>query len=77
MSYLSNSRRRPRKSERRSVLALIVITCLGSICAGYSAIQIWPDLGGQGADLLRELFGDQVVASLETTVFQAQDRSIA
>lgn len=63
-----------RSSRRRYTLAIIVITCLGIISAGYGAIQLWPDLGGQGADLLRGIAGDQVVAFLETTVFQAQDR---
>jgi phosphodiester glycosidase len=63
-----------RHSGRRYALAIILIICLSSIGAGYSAIQLWPDLGGQGADLLRNLFGDQLVASIETTVFQAQDR---
>src|SRR5205085_2604862 len=63
-----------RNSERRYLLTLIVIVCIASISAGYSAIQLWPDIGGQAADLLRNLFGDQVVASLETTIFQAQDR---
>src|SRR5205085_8638546 len=59
----------------RYALTIIVIVCLGSISVGYSAIQLWPDFGGQGAELLRNLFGDQVVAVLETTLFQAQDRA--
>lgn len=63
-----------RSSRRRYTLAIIAITCLGIVCAGYGAIQLRPDLGGQGADLLRGIVGDQVVAYLETTVFQAQDR---
>jgi hypothetical protein len=62
-----------RNSRRRYTLAIIVITCLGLISAGYGAIQLRPDLGGQGADILRRVVGDQVVAFLETTVFQAQD----
>jgi len=69
MSYSARNRR------RQYALAIILIVCLGSISVGYSAIQLWPDFGGQGAELLRNLFGDQVVASLETTIFQAQDRA--
>ena len=63
-----------RNRKRRFKRTMIAIICLGMVSAGYSAIQLWPDLGGQGADLLRNLFGDQLVASLETTIFQAQDR---
>ena len=63
-----------RNSRRRYSLAIIAITCLGIVSAGYGAIQLRPDLGGQGADLLRGIVGDRVVAFLETTVFQAQDR---
>lgn len=33
----------------------------------------WPDIGAQGADWLRSIIGDKVVASIETTAFQAED----
>jgi len=59
-----------RNSKRRYVLTIIVLICIGSISAGYSAIQLWPDLGGQGADLLRNLFGDQWLHRLKQPSFR-------
>jgi hypothetical protein len=54
--------------------------CLGFLCIGalalagiYVATDVWPSLGAQGADLLRGLIGNEPVARLESTVFQAQD----
>src|SRR5262245_39538914 len=64
-----------RHSRRRYARAILLTSCLGIISVVYGAIQLVPDLGGQGADLLRDLFGEQFVASLETIVFQSQDRA--
>jgi hypothetical protein len=47
---------------------------LALIGAGYAAVDIWPDLGAQSADVLRDVVGDQVVAQLETIVFDTLDR---
>ncbi len=46
---------------------------LAGCAAMYLATSVWPSLGAQGADALRSVLGDQAVASLEGTVFQAQD----
>src|SRR5271157_404687 len=37
------------------------------------ALNTWPVLGAQGADLLRAVFGDKVVATLEAGVYRVQD----
>ncbi len=52
----------------------IVLGSLGLILAGlFLVIGTWPGVGAQGADLLRNVFGDQAVAGLEMVYNQAQD----
>jgi len=62
--------RRSRVLMSSAVLGMVTLLVLG---AGYAAVNIWPDLGAQGADVLRDLIGDQAVAELEAVVFQIQD----
>ena len=59
---------------RQNFLAWVVIVCLALAGMGvYTAVNLIPSIGAQGADVLRGLAGDLVVAQLETTVYQFQD----
>lgn len=55
------------------ILSIIILVLLGICIAGYVAVEIQPSLGAQGADVLRKVVGDQLVATLEGAVFQVQD----
>lgn len=62
-----------RRRTRKRLLALVVFTIF-SACAGTQAIaEIWPALGAQLADQVRDWFGPSVVARIETVVFEVQD----
>ncbi|MEP7199883.1 MAG: phosphodiester glycosidase family protein, partial [Chloroflexota bacterium] len=52
-----------------AIAASIVLGC-GMV---YALIVLRPDIGAQGADSLRQVVGQQAVAQLETTVYDAQD----
>lgn len=52
-----------------SGVALILI-----VCALFSLVSAHPSFGAQGADFLRNILGDRVVASLELVLFQIQDQ---
>lgn len=54
-----------------SAVILSVGLIFGGLLAGTS---IWPSLGSQGAQVLRQIFGNPFVAELEMFVFGAQDR---
>ena len=47
--------------------------CIGLLLFSFMAVQIWPVIGAQGADVLRSIIGDQAVAGLEMKVNQFQD----
>ena len=47
--------------------------CIGLLIFSFMAVQIWPVIGAQGADVLRSIIGDQAVAGLEMKVNQVQD----
>lgn len=61
---------------RRFLFAGILISflCIFTAGGGYLVLTRFPSVGAQGADLLRSLFGDQLVASLEGVDFQVQDQ---
>jgi hypothetical protein len=56
---------------RRSVRTLFLILLI--IGALFFALNNWPGLGAQGADILRAVLGDQAVARLEMVLFRIQD----
>jgi hypothetical protein len=61
------------RRARRAALAILLIGgLLGA--SGWAVLARRPDLAGAGADLLRQAFGDHVVAQLETSVFSTLDR---
>ncbi len=47
--------------------------CIGLLIFSFMALQIFPVIGAQGADVLRSIIGDQAVAGLEMKVNQVQD----
>jgi hypothetical protein len=47
--------------------------CIGLLIFSFMAVQFWPVIGAQGADVLRSIIGDQAVAGLEMKVNQVQD----
>lgn len=74
--YTEEKKRSQNTWKRRRLLKRILTLVLSGIflCVStLAAVEIWPSLGAQAANTLRDLFGPQVVARLETVVFQAQD----
>jgi len=55
----------------RWLLSLVLAGAL--LLGGVAAVNEWPVLGAEGADVLRALLGDKAVAALEAEVFTAQD----
>ncbi len=65
---------RPRSFKRvLTLIALslfaVLLSCLGAV----AAVEVWPSLGAQVANHLRNLVGPRPVAWLEAVVFQVQD----
>ncbi|HEX7973931.1 MAG TPA: hypothetical protein VF498_05950, partial [Anaerolineales bacterium] len=56
-----------------SLLAAIVI--LGTLIGAglFASIRIWPEIGAQAADWLRQVIGDEAVARLETLALDGLD----
>jgi hypothetical protein len=57
------------RSTPLATVGLIVLT----VCCGYLVASGSPSIGAHGADLLREIIGDQAVAHLETASFEIED----
>ncbi len=47
--------------------------CIAVLILAFLAVNTWPALGAEGADLLRSLIGDKAVAGLEMKFNQMQD----
>ena len=47
--------------------------CITVLLLGFLAVHTWPAFGARGADILRNLIGDQAVAGLEMKFNQVQD----
>ncbi len=66
-----------KRTKNRRVLLVVIALSLAAIlltCAGTLAIvEFWPEVGARVAVRLRDYFGPQMVARLETVVFQIQD----
>ncbi|MFH1907837.1 MAG: hypothetical protein ABIL11_10740 [Chloroflexota bacterium] len=62
-----------RRRSFKRILALILLAILFSCVGTVSVVEIWPSFGAQVANQMRGLFGPQVVAQIETIVFQVQD----
>jgi hypothetical protein len=54
-------------------LAPVLLALLFGFVSTVAVVEIWPSFGAQVANHLRDLLGPQVVAHLETIIFQAQD----
>ncbi len=53
---------------------LVLLGCLILGLAGsYAAINVWPSIGAQVADVLRSVLGNEAVAQMETLAFEAKD----
>ncbi len=63
------------KNLRKGWLALAALGIIGLLLCGgaYASIVIWPSVGAKGAEVLRNLAGDEFVARLEGLTFQVQD----
>ncbi len=69
--FSKNGLKRRRSFKR--ILALILLAILFSCVGTVAVVEIWPSFGAQVANQMRGLFGPQVVAQIETIVFQVQD----
>ncbi|MBX7215043.1 MAG: phosphodiester glycosidase family protein [Thermoflexales bacterium] len=65
--------RRPLGRRARVALGVVAAVCALCACAGISAVTN-PQVGAQGADVLRKVIGDNAVAELETAVYAVKDR---
>lgn len=56
-------------------LVFLGFLCAGSLGLGgmYAAINVWPSVGAQAADMLRRVLGNEAVAQMETTAFEIKD----
>jgi len=62
------------KKVSRGLIALLVLLAL-LVGMAYAAINIWPSIGATTVDVLRGIFGDQLVARVEDTVLKTQDNA--
>lgn len=69
----TRTRQRPPCPAWVVTLGILLAVCLLVTAVPYLAIEVWPSLGAQAADLARGILGDQIVAQVENTVLQAQD----
>lgn len=68
--------KKARRSRWRLPLIAAALICLPScilVVALIGAAIVFPTVGAQGVDTLRQIFGDAAVAQLETTVYTFQD----
>ena len=65
--------KRPWRGRLALALGLTGFLCLVITGMLFASLSLWPGFGAQAADWLRQAFGDEAVARLETVVFQAQD----
>ena len=56
------------------MLGLAAIAGILLSAALYYALSVRPEIGAQGADLLRQVVGQEAVAQLETTVYNEKDQ---
>jgi hypothetical protein len=61
----------PRSKRWRWLMGFVLAGAL--LLGGLAALNEWPVLGAEGADLLRPILGDRGVAALEAGVFTIQD----
>jgi len=64
------------RSKRIFRIFIILILLLVFVAGlSYAAVHIWPALGATTVDVLRGIFGDQVVGVAEDAVLKAQDNT--
>jgi len=67
---------KPFRSNKFLKISLIIISfCVFIAGLTYAAINIWPSLGATTVDLLRGIFGDQIVSIVEDTILKTQDNA--
>ena len=57
----------------KRILSLVLLAILVSCAGTVVVIEIWPNIGAQLANHMRDLIGPRAVAHIETIVFQVQD----
>ncbi len=62
-----------RRSGRIALAAVLAALLLGGGLA-FVSLSALPQIGAQGADVLRKIFGDRAVAQLETFVYTTEDQ---
>lgn len=62
-----------RLKRSRALLISLGAVALLTLISLYTAVNRWPKLGAQGADVLRPILGNQTVAELEMVLFRTQD----
>ncbi|MEO6060715.1 MAG: phosphodiester glycosidase family protein [Thermoflexales bacterium] len=62
-----------RRSGRVALAAVLATMILGGALA-FVSLSALPQLGAQGADILRKIVGDRAVAQLETFVYTTEDQ---
>ena len=62
-----------RRAVRISLAAVLAVMILGGALA-FVSLSAFPQLGAQGADILRRIIGDRAVAQLETFVYTTEDQ---
>ncbi|MBI3762489.1 MAG: phosphodiester glycosidase family protein [Chloroflexi bacterium] len=55
-------------------LGLTLVVALTAMGGAFAAISVWPAIGAESSDALREFIGDRAVAQLEAFAFQVEDR---
>ena len=61
-------------TKRKWVLPTIGITLAVLMAGAYAAINVFPAVGAQAADTMRDVIGDDAVAHLESAVYGVQDK---
>jgi hypothetical protein len=72
----TDGKQKTRRSRLQKVLCWTAIAsgiCILVLILAFIAVETWPAIGAQGADLLRGIIGDQAVAGLEMELNQVQD----
>ncbi len=61
----------------RGIITVALVAIIGLGLAGgvvYAMTSIWPSLGAQSIEVLRQVFGNEAVAAFESLVFQLEDQ---
>ncbi len=71
---VQNNQKPTRRRKWIIALSATAVACLVLVVAVYAAVNVWPGLGAQAAELARRVVGNQVVADVENIVLQSEDQ---